>query len=99
MGPRREPNRSNNNQLKSSNMPFAILHHHLAIGGDPAAAAGIDDQVPVEGRLIDSPRLGIALTEREVDRPTDLFVVEDAAGEAIDTGIETETKLAEPAGA
>src|SRR5947209_203218 len=60
----------------ASNSPLSVLHHDLSIRRDPPALAGIDDQVPVQGRFVDAARLGIAPAQGEVDRPADLLVVE-----------------------
>src|SRR5262245_13950419 len=81
----------------SADSPLSVLHDDASIRGDPPAAAGVDDQVPVEGRFVRAPRLGIALPEREVNSATDLLVVKDAPREPVDSPVQPEPELAEPA--
>ena len=84
---------------RSTHQPMSVFHHEPAVGGDPAVCSRVDDQVPVQGRIVDAPRLRVALAERQVDGPPDLLIVEDAAREAIDAAVEPQPQLAQPPGA
>ena len=85
------------NWPESTNQPESVFHDEPAVSRDPAFCPCVDDEVPMQGRSVDSTGLGVALTEREVDGPADLFVEENAAGEPVDPGVESESELAEPA--
>ena len=82
-----------------AHQPMSVFHHDPAVGRDPAVCSRVDDQVPVQGGIVDAPGLGVALAEGEMDGPADLLVVEDAPGEAIDAAVEPQPQLAEPPGA
>ena len=81
----------------TSQCPFSMTSRPSAV--IRPLCSRVDDQVPVQGRIVDAAGLGIALAEREVDGPADLFIVEDAAGEAIDAAVEPQSQLAQPPGA
>ncbi len=84
---------------RSAHQPMSVFHDEPAVGRDPAVCSRVDDQVPVQGRIVEARRLRVALAEGKMDGPADLLVVEDAARKAIDAAVEPQPELAEPPGA
>src|SRR5258708_376737 len=76
-----------------ANQPLSVLHDNAAVSGDWSGGWGVDDRVPVQGRLVRPAGLGIALAQREVDCATDLLVVKDASGKAVDAAVQAEPQL------
>ena len=81
----------------TSQCPFSITSRPSAVIRPCVLVSTIKSQCKAE--LLTPAGLGVALAERQVDGPPDLFVVEDTPGEAIDAAIEPEPQLAQPPGA
>jgi hypothetical protein len=57
----------------------AVLVDQLAVDPDLRIAAHVDQHVPVDRRMIVGAGVRVAGAECQMDRPTDLFVEQDAA--------------------
>src|SRR4029077_5013833 len=77
-------------------VPVAV--DELAVREDLAARAKVADQIPVQGRAVQAPRLRIRGSEGEVDRPADLLVEQGVAREELHRVVQAECELAHPPG-
>src|SRR4029077_11557209 len=77
-------------------VPVAV--DELAVREDLAARAKVADQIPVQGRAVQAPRLLIRGPEGEVDLPADLLVEQGVAREELHRVVQAERELAHPPG-
>src|SRR4051794_38090415 len=74
-----------------------VEHQHVAIGGEPPAAAQGADQGPVQRARVLSAPLPIRPAERAGDGPPDLLVEEDRPGRPVDAEVRPDPQLAQVA--
>lgn len=94
-----EPNGAGRSRVsRLADEPFSVFEDEATIGEDASLGAEVEDEVPVEGGCVDPAGLGVGLSEREVDGAADFLVVEDASGESVDAGVESDAELADSTG-
>ena len=72
---------------------LAVLEEESPIYTNFPAFAQVADHVPVDGRLVLAPGLGISLSKGQVNGPAYLLIEQGVLGEALDPVVGAEGKL------